>query len=381
VKPLASPSRGKRPRAVFVTTEDRFFLSHRLPVAQTLTGFSVTVAAADTGCSEQIRALGYDFTPIPLVRDSLSPATEAKTLAALISVYARLTPDVVHHSTIKANMYGSFAARLMRVPAIVNTVTGLGYALTERPEDALPQRLLRFAARKGYGTALRSPRCVNVFQNHAQLDNFVSHGLVERAQAVVILGAGVDMERFVPTPLPVGRPLVVLPARMLWDKGIGEFVEAARRLKGSARFALVGGEDPRNRAAIPRTQLEAWGDVIEWWGFRQDMPRVFSEATLVVLPSYAEGLPLAIAEAQACGRACITTDAPGCREAIVPNVSGLLVPLRDSAALASAISALLGDRGRLEAMGVAGHAYAREHLARDRVMTQTMDVFRRLRVL
>jgi glycosyltransferase involved in cell wall biosynthesis len=371
-------------RAVFATTEDRFFLTHRVQIAQALKerGFTVTVAAADTGEGGRITAHGFHFAPIPLVRDSLSPLTEAKTLTALTAVYARVRPAVVHHSTIKANMYGSLAARIARVPAIVNTVTGLGFALTERPSDRLSQRLLRAVAGRGYATALKSPRCINVFQNHDQLALFAERGLVDRHRAVVILGAGVDLERFTPTPLPEGQPIVVLPARLLWDKGIGEFVEAARLLKGKARFVIAGSADPQNRAAIPSATLAAWKreGAVELWGFRSDMPAVLAQSALVVLPSYAEGLPLAVAEAQAAGRACITSDAPGCREAILPGTSGLLVPLRDPSSLARAIDALLSDRARLRTMGDAGRRYASEKLGKDRVIEETLAVFRRLGV-
>lgn len=370
--------------AVFTTTEDRFFLSHRVQLAAALRdrGFRVTVAAGDTGKGRAITAAGFSFAPIPLVRDSLSPAVEAKTVAALVAVYARVRPDVVHHSTIKANMYGSLAARITRVPAIVNTVTGLGFALTERPEDGLPQRALRELARRGYATALKSPRALNVFQNHDQLENFVRHGMVDRDRAVVILGAGVDTTRFAATPLPEGQPIVVLPARLLWDKGIGELVAAARKLRGRARFVIVGGADPHNRAAIPQATLNDWQaeGAVELWGFRDDMPAVLAQATLVVLPSYAEGLPLAIAEAQACGRACITSDAPGCREAIAPGRSGVLVPLRDPAALANAIDELLTNRPRLLRMSEAARGYAVEHLDQHRVVEETLTVFRRLGV-
>jgi len=370
------PAGGERVRtAVFVTTEDRFFLSHRAVIGRALQarGYTVHVAASETGAADELRAQQFVFHALPLVRASVSPITEAKTLAALTALYARLSPDLVHHSTIKANVYGSLAARALRVPAVVNTVTGLGHALMSKPGEGCSSKLRRTVAQQLYAHALTG---VTVFQNTEQMRLFIESGWVSAARARLVRGAGVDLQRFSPALKPV-RPLIVLPARMLWDKGVGEFVEAARVLKGRARFALVGGLDPENRASVPAKTLQGWVDegIVEWWGHRRDMPDVLRSATFAVLPSYAEGMPLALAEAQACGLPCVTTDAPGCREAIVPGVSGELVPVRDAKALARAIRLLLDSPSRVQEMGRAARAFAEAHFGVDAVVAQTLDAF------
>ncbi len=362
--------------AVFLTTEDRFFASHRLPIARALRerGYSVHVAARETDAAGALADQGFTFHPLPLVRDSARPLTEVKTLLAVTRLYARLRPVIAHHSTIKANVYGSLAARALRIPAVVNTVTGLGFALMERPEEGLRARSRRQVAELLYAHALTG---VTVFQNTDQMRYFVSRGWVDQSRTRLVRGAGVDLARFQASPLP-DENLVLLPARLLWDKGIGEFVSAARALKGKARFVLAGGLDRDNRAAIDPETVARWvrEGVIEWWGFRRDMPEVLRLASLVVLPSYAEGMPLALAEAQAAGRACITTDAPGCREAIVPGESGWLVPVRDEGALTRAIAELLADRERLRRMGAAGRRHAEAELGLEHIVAETLAACR-----
>jgi glycosyltransferase involved in cell wall biosynthesis len=376
-----------RPKAIFVTASDAFFLSHRLSLARALrlAGFDVLVAAAPTGAGPEIESEGMRFIALPLNRRSMSPWCEARTLAAIVALYYCERPALVHHSSIKAILYGSYAARLLRLPAFVNTVSGLGYALTERPTDGVPQRILRIIARIAYRLALRGRSCWNIFQNPHQFDHFVKLGLANPAQSSLVRGAGVDTGRFQPSPLPDGEPVVLLPARLLWDKGIGEFVDAARGLHRSgvrARFVLVGKEDYESRAAIPRHNVDAWvaEGTVEWWGHRIDMPAVLARAHVVVLPSYAEGLPLALAEAAAAGRACITTDVAGCREAVIDKVTGWLIPAHNTSALADSIRYALAHPAELAAAGLRGREHAVATLSQERVLRETFEVFRRLRV-
>ncbi len=280
----------------------------------------------------------------------------------------------MHHSTIKANIYGSLAARLNRVPAVVNTVTGLGYALMAKPTDGLKDKLRRRIAETLYAHALTG---ITIFQNVDQLNHFVGRKWVDRQHARLVRGAGVDLVRFSPAPPPV-QPCFLLPARMLWDKGVGEFVEAAKALKGRARFVLAGGLDDKNPAHIDKATLDGWvrAGTVEWLGHQSDMAKVYAQASVVVLPSYAEGLPLALAEALACGRPCITTLAPGCRDTVVDGETGLLVPVRDSIALGQAMSSLLAQPEMVSRMRVAARAYAEKHFGLDSIVQQTLNACR-----
>jgi glycosyltransferase involved in cell wall biosynthesis len=262
----------------------------------------------------------------------------------------------------------------------VNAISGLGYAFT--PDRGA--RWLRPLVTAWYRVALAHPRSRTIFQNHDTYRQFVEGGWIRRERAALIRGSGVDCDLFRPTPEPTGRPVVMLAARMLWDKGIREFVEAARLLRDAAagtRFVLVGAPDSGNPRSVPRAQLEAWArDAgVEWWGHREDMPAVLAAATLVVLPtSYPEGTPKILVEAAACGRAIIASDAPGCREVVRHDVNGLLVPVRDGAALARAIETLVAAPALRARFGQAGRAIAVAEFSDRLVVRETLALYREL---
>ena len=369
-------------RLMFVVNDDSFFVSHRLELglAARDAGLEVTVAAAENGGRAAIERAGLRFVPLSFDRGGKSVGRDARTLATIASLYARIRPRIVHHVTIKPVLYGSIAARLTGVPAVVNAVSGLGYAFLDRSARG---RLLRAAVVRAYRLALAHPRCLTVFQNDDDRAYFVEHKMLREEQTRVVRGSGVDPVRFPQRALPDGIPVVVMPARLRWGKGVGEFVSAARELRCRgvvARFVLVGPADGTNPARVPRDQVERWVDeqVVEWWGYRSDMPEVLARAHLVVLPSYREGLPLALLEAAASGRACVTTDVPGCRDAIDPGTTGWLVPVRDSHALAQVIEAALADPGELAGRGAAGAARARREFTRGSVADAHLAMYREL---
>lgn len=368
-----------RHKILFVVNDGPFFLSHRLPlaVAAREAGYEVHVATPEDGGAAQIRARGFAFHPIPMVRSGTRPAEEAASVVALVRLYRALRPALVHHVTIKPVLYGGLAARLARVPAVVHAVTGLGYLFIARSTGAA---VLRAGAKALYRVALRHPRSRVIFQNRDDMAFFRDRGLIRPGQPVLIRGSGVDVGAFAPRPEPAGAPVVLLASRMLWDKGVGEFVGAARRLRErgvAARFVLAGDTDPDNRAAVPGARLRAWRDagLIEWRGRCADMPAAFAQAAVVCLPSYREGLPKVLVEAAACGRALVAADVPGCREVVQPGVNGLLVPARDEAALADALQQLIEDPRRRQAMGRAGRRLAVEEFALDKVVAATLGVY------
>ncbi len=371
-------------RLVVVVNADWFFVSHRLRLGAACrdAGYDVHVCAGESEARATIEAEGFTFHPLPIDRGGTNPRRDAKTIAALFSLYRRLRPDVVHHVTIKPVLYGSLAARAVGVPAIVNAVSGLGYVFIPRERPSVRHALLRGALENTYRVALGAPHCRVIFQNESDRARFVESRLVDEKRTVIIHGSGVDANRFGPSPLPEGNPLVVLPARLLWDKGVGEFVEAARALKKQrpeVRFALVGRVDPGNPASVPEPTVTSWvrEGIVEWWGSVPvaDMPSVYRQASLVVLPSYREGLPLVLAEAAASGRACVTTDVPGCRDALLPNETGWLVPDRDAKSLASAILLALSDRQVLEQRSAAAVRFANMRFRQERVFEETLRIY------
>jgi glycosyltransferase involved in cell wall biosynthesis len=327
---------------------------------------------------ERIRSAGLELIPLRLSRRSTNPLRELRAVHEIAGIYRRLRPDIVHHVALKPVLYGSLAAAWAGTPHVVNALAGLGYVFSSNDRRA---RLLRPLVEAGYRLLLDRSNSRLIVQNPDDRALLTGDGVVDARRIALIPGSGVDLARFTPSPQPDGAPLVVLPARMLRDKGVVEFVEAARRLKRegvAARFALVGDRDPENPASISEQQLRAWRDegAVEWWGFKADMASVYRQASLVCLPSYREGLPIVLAEAAACERAIVTCDVPGCREAVRHGDNGLLVPAREVAPLAAALRTLIADPARRAAMGRRGRERAAAEFSLARVIADTLAVYR-----
>jgi glycosyltransferase involved in cell wall biosynthesis len=371
-----------RPRLLFVVNDAGFFLSHRLVLAEAArsAGYDVHVATPPGSGADRVGALGFPHHAIRLSRRGSRPWAEAASVAGLVALYRRLRPTLVHHVTVKPVLYGSIAARIAGVPGVVNAVSGLGYLFIAPGALAGVRRRAVLAA---YRIAFRGRGTWVIFQNEDDRGLFLDAGVVPYGRTVLIRGSGVDLAAFQPTAEPPEPSVVVLPARMLWDKGVGEFVEAAAALRAEgvlARFVLVGDTDAGNPAAIPGERLLEWqaAGTVEWWGHRTDMPAVLAAAHVVCLPSYREGLPKALLEASAAGRPIVTTDVPGCREAVRDGENGWLVPVRESAPLAERLRALLTDAGLRQRMGRRGRAIAEAEFGVERVVAATLELYRAL---
>jgi len=369
-------------RVLYVINDAPFFLSHRLALAQAAQaeGYDVHVAAPLTPEASVISQKGLHFHPLPINRKGLYVWEEIRSIISLYRLYTSLRPGLVHHVTIKPVLYGGLMSRLTAVPAVVNGVTGLGFVFISRGPKGL---FLRTVVSRLYRVALRHSNSRVVFQNPEDRDTFVRGGLVDPSSAVLIKGSGVDMMTFAPSPEKPGTPLVVLGGRLLWDKGVGEYVEAARHLRKAgvnARFVLVGESDRGNPAAVPRSKLEEWhrSGVVEWWGYHNDMPALIAESHVVCLPSYREGVPKFLIEGAACGRPIVATDVPGCREIVENENNGLLVPPRDWRALADALRRLIADPQLRERMGRRGRELAVSGFSLEKVVGETLALYREL---
>jgi glycosyltransferase involved in cell wall biosynthesis len=370
-------------RVLFVESDAPSFLMHRRATAEGVRqrGCEVHLAAPDAPERGAIEKLGFTFHDVPFSRGSTSPLGELRTLRALRALYAGLKPDLVHHVALKAVLYGTIAARLARVPAIINGVTGLGYLFTEGDSRA---GLLRSTFVALARPVLAGANAYTTFENRDDLAAFERLGLVRQGRGVHVPGTGVDTRAYRPSPEPSGVPVVTLASRMLWEKGIGVFVEASKILRGEGvpvRMVLVGLPDPENPRSVPAEQLKAWHDsgIVEWWGYRPDMPRVFEASSVVVLPTmYREGVPRVLIEAAACGRPAVTTDRPGCRDIVRDGENGLLVASNDAAALAGALRRLLADPGLRAGMGARGRALVEQRFAQEHVLAATLDLYERL---
>jgi glycosyltransferase involved in cell wall biosynthesis len=370
------------PRLLIVGNDPKYFMSHRIGVARSAreAGYEVHVATPPGPEAAQIAAEGFPHHAVPVRRGTLAPWTELWAVRSLVALYRSLSPDLVHHVTLKPVLYGTLAARLAGVPAVVNAIAGLGYLYGEG--GGARQVVLRQAFSSISRAVFRHPRLRFIFQNPEDREVFISTGLARAEHSELIRGSGVDTAVFLPAPEPEGTPVVVLASRLLWDKGVGDFVEAARQLKRTsldARFALVGEPDPRNPRSVPVAQLEAWRDegVVEWWGQRSDMPAMFASAHVVTLPSvYREGVPKVLIEAASCGRALVTTDMPGCREIVRHGHNGLLVPPKNPEALADALGRLVAAPALRRAYGEHGRVLVEREFAVEQVIERTLEVYR-----
>lgn len=371
-------------KILLVVNAEWYFWSHRLPLAKALQaqGADVVVAATiERGYDTAIRRAGFRLVSLRLQRRSINPFAEIACVIDLLNLYRQEKPDIIHHFTIKPVLYGSLAARLVGISRVINTIPGRGYTFLG---DTFSRQLVQRWVTEAYRLALSGKQTLVIFQNPEDCNYFVSKRLVNEQRAYVIRGSGVDIDAFQPVPEPDGTPIVLLASRLLWDKGVAEFVEAAQLVRSTGipcRFVLVGAPDIENPNHVPESTLKLWREtgIVEWWGLRNDMPTVLQQATIVTLPSYyPEGVPKILLEAAATARAIITTDTPGCREIVEHNVTGLLVPPRQSSALADAIHHALLHPSLRQQWGYAARQRVEREFEETIITSQTLDVYRKL---
>ena len=296
-------------------------------------------------------------------------------------IFKKVRPQIVHLVTIKPVLFGGIAARLTSVPAVVAAISGLGYVFLAKGRRA---DVLRFFVIGLYRLALGKRNLKVICQNPNDRDTLVLKAGLSSNKVIMIPGSGVDLSSYTVKPQPHGVTVVVMAARLLRDKGVYEFVDAGRLLQQRnvhVRFCLIGEPDPGNPETVTREELDAWGNesYVDLLGYRSDIESLFSQANIVVLPSYyGEGLPKTLVEAAACGRAVVTTDHPGCRDAIEPGKSGLLVPIKDSVALADAIQKLIDDPELCLSMGRAGRVLAEREFAIEKIVSEHLAIYKDL---
>ncbi len=370
----------KRPRLLYLVSEDWYFVSHRIALALAAreAGFEVTVVTRVQDDAEKIRDAGLDLIPIAFDRSGMGPLRELRTIGALLSVYGGIAPDLVHNVAVKPVLYGSFAARYVGTKGVINALMGLGWVFSS---DSMKARLLRPAVSTALRFALSRSNTRTIVQNADDAALLAEKRLTSPASIRLIRGSGVDPRLYSTDPPPPGDPLVVLPARLLVAKGVREFMQAASILREegvAARFALVGEPDIANPAAASRDEIDRFVQTghVEYWGWRSDMPKVLSEATIICLPTfYGEGLPKSLLEAAASARAIVATDVPGCREIVRPGENGWLVPPRNAQALATALREAIARPGLCARYGAGGRRRVEREFSLDAVIQQTLAVY------
>lgn len=373
-------------KAVLFANTDWYLYNFRRALALALQrqGYEVLLISPAGPYGDKLRALGLRWESVPMARRSLNPLREAALLWHLVRLLRREQPALVHGFTIKCAVYGSLAARLAGVPARVNAVAGMGYVFTS---PQLKARLLRPVVRGLLRLALGGSGARLILQNADDVALFRQAGLVDPEHIRLIRGSGVNCAQFAAgmraRPPGDGRMRVLLASRLLWDKGLAEFVAALRqlRLQGRTVHALLAGTpDPGNPATVPEATIREWvaEGLVSWLGHVDDMAGLLGSVDVVVLPSHREGLPRTLVEAAACGLPLITTDVPGCREVVSDGVDGLLVPRGDSRALAQAIRRLQDDPELARRLGVAARLKARSQFDEHIVIQRTLEVYAEL---
>jgi glycosyltransferase involved in cell wall biosynthesis len=366
-------------RILLVGNDPEYFLMHRLALATALVeqGIDLQVAIPFASSDGRFRGLPFAVHRLPLRRGSLNPWSEMRALGALLALSRRVRPSLVHHVTIKPMLYGSLVARLLGTPCVVNSITGLGYVFSSSEPAA---RCLRLLVRPLLRFGCVRPNVTMLFENQDDLVLYGRQRMAQVSNSRVVPSSGIDVGLYEPRQHDQRVVTVMVLGRMLWDKGIREFVEAARMVaakRPTTKFVLVGGTDP-NPESIPLATLQRWQQegAVDYWGWRSDIPAVLSKADILCLPSYREGLPRSLLEGGAAGLPLIATDVPGCRDALRPGVSGLLVPPKDSAALASAILRLVDDVEMRRQMGQAARSDVASRFSIDSVVDATVAVYR-----
>lgn len=377
-----------RQRVVLVSNTGWNILNFRMNLARALIerGYDVHAVGTPDGSDRGIRAAGVTWHDWGLTRRSINPLSELDAMRSLDRVYRKLRPDLVHHFTVKPVLYGTTVARMRKIPAVVNSVTGLPHFLLSQSTSGV-RGVARGAALKWYSWALSGGDVCPMFQNQDDLAVISAANQQVRRQAVSTRGSGVDLSRFrivAEEPAAPGELVITFVGRLIKEKGIFEFVEAARtvlsEVQRPVRFVVCGDVDSGNRSAVPAAILNEWKSVpgLEFLGHVDDVKRVLLQSHLVVLPSYREGTPRALLEAAACGIPIIATDVPGCREVVVDQENGLLVPPSDSAALASAMIELIGDWSRMREFGRAGRLRIQSLFDERTVIDATLNVYSRM---
>jgi len=370
------------PKVLFVITEDWFFHSHFLNRAISLlaSGGTVGIATRFSVHEEELKSLGFTLFPVSFSRRGLNPLTEVITSLRIRKIVREFKPDITHNVALKPVVTGTFGELLGRQRVIVNALVGMGYIFTSTDARA---SLVRPILSRILKSLLRSKSVHVVIENPDDLSSLVSDGFVEPSKISLIRGAGVDLKAF-PFHPEIDDPVVVtLVSRILRDKGVMEFINAATQLRArlpEVVFQIVGEPDLGNPSAIPQSEIDSWESLpnVKYLGHRSDIADILKDSHIVCLPSYREGLPKSLLEALSSGRPIITTDVPGCREVCVDGVNGLLIPARDSVALSSAIEKLVLDPKLRQEMGRAGRLRAESEFSNEIVCAQTLDLYRRL---
>lgn len=367
-------------KLLLIINDAYFFISHRLNIALEAQkhGYEVHIATQKINNHDLIEQYGFKFHPLNLSRSSVNIFSEILSINELYQLIKRIKPDVVHLVTIKPVIYGGIIARLLKGPKIIAAIPGLGHIFTTKQPKNI---FLKFFVVNLYKIALSNPKIKIIFQNNDDLNEFLKLNIIKPSQTHLIHGSGVNLNMYMfSKENNSSLKTVVMACRILEDKGIFEFIEACKIIEKNgvkARFIIAGKIDLHNPSFIKEETLKNLikNTQISFIGFQENTYELFKNSHIVVLPSYREGLPKVLSEAAACGRAIITTNVPGCKEAIIPEVTGLLVPPKNSIALAEAIEFLIKNDELRISMGNEARKFAEKQFNIETIVEQHMNIY------
>lgn len=370
-------------KLLMVANVDWFFISHRLCIAQEAKkkGWEVFVAAENTGRANEIINEGITFIDIKFSRSGINPFEELLTLYKFRKLYKEINPDIIHHITLKPVIYGSLVAKILKIKGVVNAISGLGYNFTE-DRKSMVQKVMLSIMKYGFNRN----NLVIIFQNENDQKELTELRVIHPGNSIVrIKGSGVDLEKFYESPFPsFERIKILLPIRMLWDKGVKELRDASDILKekyyDKVQFILSGLADEDNKAGVPASYLNDWqdGNFVKWIGYQKNMVEVYQDSHIVVLPSYREGMPKSLIEACAIGRAIVTTNAIGCRECVDEGINGYKVSIYSSQELANALEQLINNHAMIKVMGHNSRIKSEEEFNVNNVIRIHLETYNKL---
>lgn len=370
---------------LFVSNDIDYFYRHFLPIALECNKnnwLSILVIPDKNSSSDFVKTINKNNINIFYYRfnaNTYNIVNNFITIIDLYYLYKKIKPDLVHHFTIRLTLLGGIAARLVHIPAIVNTISGLGYLF----DRSSPKNIFRLLVIWGFKFAFSRKNQIGIFFNTDDRDYFIEHKFIDYRNTCMINGTGVDLQVYQPSSLPQGMPIVLLPARFVFAKGVVEFVEAAQivnRQNKQARFVLVGKIVKNHPEAISGNLLKQWKkeSTIEYWGYQKNMKNIYVKSSIVCLPSHYEGLPTTLLEAAACARPIIASDIAGCRRVVKHQINGLLVPAKVTLALAEAIKYLLHNPKLCLKMGKEGRRIAEQKFDIYKIAQYNFALYRKL---
>ena len=370
-------------KIIFLVNMDSFFISHRFQIATNLlqNGFEVHIATEFTSYKNFLIKKGFKTHDINFNRNSTNIFKAFACILQIFFLINKIKPKILHTISLKPSIFGGFIAFFLPIKLNVISITGLGsmflgYGLIDRIRKFIFNLLLRII--------FLNPKLKIILQNKSDLNYLIKNTYLNKNKVEIIKGSGVDLNRFKFSKLNGKIPKIIMASRLIADKGVYEYIESIKYLKScnfKGQFYLVGDIDFDNPSAIPKSHIEFWkkNKIVKYFPHKIDIKNIIKKSTIIVLPSYREGFPKILMEAAAIGRPVITTNVPGCKDAVINNVTGLLVPPKNYFKLAKAIMRLSKNNRLLKKIGFAARKHAVKNFDVNHVVTKHFSIYNSVR--